>query len=394
MFTKALTGYAARRLVLAALGIALVAFTVTHLPWGADAVASPTAGPSQIAGGSSASLSPWASGTVATSAPSRPPTPRSTPTANLTRTPTATPRPSPISAVWQQDAALVAAKLEGRVTKDAQGRVVILDTAPAPRSYPPAASLDTSWTGLIQEPPRSGKDDRGVAYTDYNYVLFCGEGTAAVVLYYWPASKAFVTTTAGSFTEPVNIGANRYATTYWKATGPAGNARGAILYLATVEWPAPDKGLPWWPRPGLTNWSARPPSVEVANLTDGMNWEASGRSRLNYFYVQTAASDLTEKDLRDRIHADIAIGAPVVIAARTSDGTHRLPFWRTRSTKSAVNHFVTVVGYDDSAGTYLVMDTCGLTCNDRNMRAGVRSMDQAALFALIVAESDNDGIIW
>jgi hypothetical protein len=55
---------------------------------------------------------------------------------------------------------------------------------------------------------------------------------------------------------------------------------------------------------------------------------------------------------------------------------------------------VTVVGYDDAAKTYSVMDTCGTTCNDRNMRSGVRTMSQAGLFSLIQAESDNDGIMW
>jgi hypothetical protein len=88
------------------------------------------------------------------------------------------------------------------------------------------------------------------------------------------------------------------------------------------------------------------------------------------------------------------MGVPVVVAARTSDGTSALPFWNIKARASAANHFVTVVGYDDSAGTYAVMDTCGTTCNDQNTRGGVRNISQAALFALIVAESDNDGIMW
>jgi hypothetical protein len=40
------------------------------------------------------------------------------------------------------------------------------------------------------------------------------------------------------------------------------------------------------------------------------------------------------------------------------------------------------------------MDTCGVTCNDRNLRSGVRSMSQSALFSLIQAEPDDDGIMW
>jgi hypothetical protein len=247
---------------------------------------------------------------------------------------------------------------------------------------------------LIQEPPRTGKDDKGLAYTDYNYSLFCGAGTAAVVLYYWPESRNAVMTKAGTFVEPVNLGANRYARTYWKAQSPGGYARGMIAYLAEVEWPTPDQGLSWWSRPGLMNWSARPPSTNVENLEDGINWEASGRSRLNYFYVIVRASQLTPVALREHIHADISMGVPGVIAARTSDGTNALPNWNVKPTRSAVNHFVTVVGYNDTAGTYAVMDTCGATCNDRNVRAGVRNISQAALFSLIKAESDDDGIMW
>jgi hypothetical protein len=305
-----------------------------------------------------------------------------------------TPTPAPTDRPWQADPVLVQAKIEGRVAIDSNGAAVILGQAPPAPSYPAAKSLDTSWSGLIQEPPRTGKDDRGVAYTDYNYTLLCGPGAGAVVLYYWPATRGAVTTKSGTFTEPVNLGANRYASTYWGAQGSGGYARGMIMWLAEVEWPTPDQGVSWWSRPGVVRWTENPPSTYVENLVDAINWEASGRSRLNYFYVIVRASELTAAALRDHVHADINMGVPVVIAARTSDGTDALPYWSVKSTRSAVNHFVTVVGYDDTAGTYAVMDTCGTTCNDGSVRAGVRNMSQAALFALIQAESDNDGIMW
>src|SRR5664280_2716343 len=175
---------------------------------------------------------------------------------------------------------------------------------------------------------------------------------------------------------------------------PGGYGRGMIAYLAEVEWPTPDQGLSWWSRPGLMNWNASPPSTNVENLVDGINWESSGHSQLNHFYVIVRASQLTTAALRDHVHADIGMGVPTVIAARTSDGTNALPYWNVKPTRSAVNHFVTVVGYDDTAGTYAVMDTCGTTCNDRNVRAGVRNISQAALFSLIGAEVDDDGIMW
>jgi hypothetical protein len=280
------------------------------------------------------------------------------------------------------------------VAIDSGGRVVILDRAPPTPDYPAAAALDTRWSGLIQEPPLRGKDDHGTAYADRNYALFCGPGTAAVVLYYWPASRSAVTTRSGTFVEPVNLGTSRQARTYWKAQDAGGYGRGMILYLAEEEWPAPDRGLSWWLRPGVMDWDAHPPETNVPNLVDAINWEASGGSQLNYFYTIVPASQLTAPALRDHIRADIGMGVPVVIAARTSDGKNSLPVWRVKSSRSAANHFVTVVGYDDNAGTYAVMDTCGLLCNDRNVRAGVRSVGQSALFSLIRAESDDDGIMW
>ena len=284
------------------------------------------------------------------------------------------------------------AKAAGRVVIDSSGKVVVLSSAPPSPVYPAKAALDTSWSGQIQEPPRIGKDDRGVAYRDDNYIRFCGPGTATVVLYYWAASKGNVKTMSGTFKEPVNLGPGKYASTYWNAEDAGGYGRGMLMYLGEVLWPTPDKALSWWSHPGIMRWTVSKPDTYVENLVDGINWEASGRSRVNYFYSIVPASQLTATALVAHVHSDINMGVPVVIAARTSDGTNRLPAWRLRS--NGPNHFVSVVGYDDAAGTYAVMDTCGLRCNDRNMRVGVRNMSQAALYALIRAESDNDGIMW
>ena len=317
-----------------------------------------------------------------------PGTPSPFPSAPGTASPIDTDRP------WQQDPIFLRDKSDGRVAIDAKGEVVIIDRLPATFDYPSAGSLDTSWTGKIQEPPSAGTDDRGKPYTDNNYSLFCGAGAGAVVMYYWPASNKMVTTTADTFTEPVNLGTNRYASTYWASEDAGGYGRGMVMYLAEVEWPMVDRGASWWKRPGLMNWGAQPPSTDVPNLIDAINWEASGRTRLNYFYVAVPASKLTAATLLDHVHADISMGVPVVAAARTSNGKVALPYWRVKPIKSAVNHFVTIVGYNDSAGTYSVMDTCGTTCNDANARSGVSIISQATLYQLIAAESDDDGIMW
>ena len=382
------------RAALAVLGVGLVAVLLWQVP---RALNGPGSSDGSASPGIGLASPPWLS-----AAPSGTPRATLTPTPTPTETAAPTPGPTPTNppvipaagASWQPDPVLAAAKAEGRVTIDSAGHAVILNAAPPARAYPAAAALDTRWTGLIQEPPRTGVDDKGTPYTDYNYSLFCGSGTAAVVLYYWPATHNAVTSKAGYFAEPVNLGANRYARTYWKAQDAGGYGRGMILYLATAEWPGPDRNQTWWPRPGLMNWDAHPPSTYVQNLVDGINWEASGASRINYFYVIVPASQLTAAALLDHVHADIGLGVPVVIAARTSDGSHSLPNWSTKPAKSAVNHFVSLVGYDDTAGTYTVMDTCGLTCNDRNTRAGARTISQTSLFSLIEAEVDDDGIMW
>jgi hypothetical protein len=373
---------------IAGLGLAaIVVWQAPRLFGGSSVPASPSPASAASSGASSV-----ASSRVALGSPS--PVATAPQSATATARPSATPGAPQTDHPWQPDPVLELAKIDGRLTLDTGGGVVILDRALPTPDYPPANALDTGWSGLIQEPPRTGTDDKGTAYTDYNYSLFCGAGTAAMVLYYWPASRAAVTGKSGTFVEPVDLGANRKATTYWKSEGAGGNGRGMIMYLAEVEWPAPDQHLSWWPKPGLMNWSASPPSTNVQNLVDALNWEASGRSSVGYFYVIVPASRLTEAALLDHVHADINMGVPVVIAARTSDGVHSLPYWNVKSTGSAVNHFATVVGYDDAAGTYAVMDTCGTTCNDRNTRAGVANMSQSALYSLILAESDDDGIMW
>ena len=353
------------RVALALVGIALAAVLVWQVT---GALSGPAANPSGTPPAIALGSPPPATQTTATPTDTPTATPIPTPTPNPTAPPTNPPIIPVAGASWQPDGFLVQAKREGRVIRDSAGHVAILPAAPAQRDYPVSARLDTRWTGLMQEPPRIGVDDKGTPYTDYNYSLFCGAGTAAVILYYWPVTKSAVTTKTGSFQEPVDLGTNRFAKTYWKATDAGGYGRGMILYLAESLWPSPDRNQYWWPQPGLMMWAAHPPSTNVQNLT--------------------AAA------LLDHVHADIAMGVPVVIAARTSDGKNSLPFWSVKSTKLAVNHFVTVVGYDDTAKTYSVMDTCGTTCNDRNMRSGVRTMSQAGLFSLIQAESDNDGIMW
>jgi hypothetical protein len=103
-------------------------------------------------------------------------------------------------------------------------------------------------------------------------------------------------------------------------------------------------------------------------------------------------SSLTKADFHSHVVSDITQTVPVLVAARTSNGTQHLPHWTAGGSK--IIHQIAVVGYNDTAGTYSVMDTCGPGCNSSGLAAGVRTIDQDDLWTLIQAETDDDGIIW
>ena len=85
---------------------------------------------------------------------------------------------------WHQDPALLAAKNEGRLSVNPNGTVAILaQPVAAPAAYPAHLSLNHTTTGQIAEPPGSGTDNAGKAYTDRNYWNLCSEGASAVMLW-------------------------------------------------------------------------------------------------------------------------------------------------------------------------------------------------------------------
>lgn len=316
--------------------------------------------------------------------------------------------PVPPEPGWSQDPAFVAAKQEGRVVVDASGRATVVATAPVTTlAAPVSKQLGTTVIKKIWEPKGTGaKDDNGLAYTDRNYWNLCGAGGAAVALYYWPESRDLVTgIAADSYTEPNSafktyypagkpeLKGQWYDTTFWWGSDSESNGRGLIMYLSYYLKPT---GRTWAYR-GIFDWSKLPNQVGYGTpqnrVADALNWEASGRTSLYYFYVWAKASSLTSSGLHDRIVTDIATqGVPVLVAARTSNGTQYLPQWTASGDK--INHTVAVVGYDDTAKTYSVMDTCGPGCNSTGLSVGVRTISQAALWTLMQAETDDDGIIW
>ncbi len=69
---------------------------------------------------------------------------------------------------------------------------------------PPGATLDTSWTRWIVEPPGYGTDEKGDHYSDLSYWNLCGDGATTVTLWYWQqlTGGPDVTGTAGYFLDP------------------------------------------------------------------------------------------------------------------------------------------------------------------------------------------------
>jgi hypothetical protein len=243
---------------------------------------------------------------------------------------------------------------------------------------PAAKRLVTSEAQLIVEPPGSGVDDRGMSFVDLNYWNFCAPGGATVAAYYFGSTRV-TARPAGYFVEP--YGPKRVRT-YWAsadtASGYAAKGRAFLMYIA--EQVAP----PGWATPGLAEFSYYPTTgATLPDTRDALNWEISGHApgwASWYYAVQPAwGTRFSETQL----HTDIAwaIGydnVPIVAAVNTG----YLPNW-----SRALGHTIAIVGYDDVAGTYTYLDTCGKLCNGSagNRNGGVYTIGRRALYLAIAS---------
>jgi hypothetical protein len=151
-----------------------------------------------------------------------------------------------------------------------------------------------------------------------------------------------------------------------------------------------------WAFAGVIDWASSYPydGTPVDRIRDALNWEISGHSSVTAPYVWTPYSaSLTQSVLLNDVQRDVAgpNAVPLVANVATSSGRYHLPNWGKRG---SVNHSITIVGYDDTKGTYTYIDTCGPGCNNSGNPAGVYTVSQQALWALLGAETDHDGIIW
>ncbi|HEX4419793.1 MAG TPA: hypothetical protein VH165_17890 [Kofleriaceae bacterium] len=110
---------------------------------------------------------------------------------------------------------------------------------------------------------------------------------------------------------------------------------------------------------GLPSFSTYPKTgSSLSDSRDALNWEASGHSSTwsTFFWGGHA------------VFADV--------------DTAYLPNW-----SRSLGHSIAIVGYDDSAGTYAYVDTCGHRCNGstQSTDGGVWHVSQSRMYQAIVA---------
>jgi hypothetical protein len=274
------------------------------------------------------------------------------------------------------------------VVRMADGSVAIAPVTQALSAAAPASySLSTTFTGTMREQPGVGTDAAGTSYSDSNYWNFCGPGATAVVLHYWPNIGSTIDNyPAGSFREPHRPAGGPIATTYW--TNASGHA--AIIAIAET-WIQPPVTYSW-PYTGIVKWEGTyPVGAPINRIRDIINWRAN-RTLAGFYIVSSASSFGSASALHSDIVSDLYNAhVPVVADVETGNGSVHLPGW---TTATGINHSVAVVGYNDTASTYTIIDTCGSGCENGGGTGGVHTISQSTLYTLMKAETDGDGIVW
>ncbi|MBA2288482.1 MAG: hypothetical protein H0W02_23645 [Ktedonobacteraceae bacterium] len=242
----------------------------------------------------------------------------------------------------------------------------------AAAAYPAADLLDTTFVRSISEPPYTGSDAAGHGYTDEYIWNFCGPGASTVSMDYWPNVNNRA------------IGGHYYsdphATTYWNDN----NDHAYIMYMATQVWP------PSFGSGGQVTYLSYPNAYTTFNdLRDAMNWEASNHNTSTwstFFYVSVGASSMSSSTMRSYIMSDVAWAKHPAVVSVNDD---YLPDWHNIHT----SHFVSIIGYDNNAGTYTYVETCGKTSCGTN-GTGIYTISQQQLYNGVENDNGNGGIVW
>ena len=241
-------------------------------------------------------------------------------------------------------------------------------------SPPAARMLPTSVVSAIVEPPGSGHDDEGTSYYDRNYWNFCGPGAVTAALSYFNSNVT--SWPAGTFREPYGP---HVSATYWTSSDTVSGyhavGRAYLMHIALQVKP------PNFTTAGLPSFSSYPTTGStLGDARDVLNWEASGHASTwkTFFYQVVGASGLSSATLHHDITRDIYGGHAVLADVNTA----YLPNW-----SRGLGHSIAIVGYDDTAGTYAYVDTCGRACNGsaQATNGGVWHVAQSRLYTAITS---------
>ncbi len=264
---------------------------------------------------------------------------------------------------------------------------------PAPLAYTLPTSInhiDRVWEPSDGNHPNNGpntssKDDAGKNYaTDTSFFDLCGPGAVTVALAYWPGMP--ITMSSANVLDPT-----KNVTTSWTSN----RYRGYLLYLAWQIQP------PGWNSPGLmdtTHYQSWGTTLQA--IRDGLNWEISGHDQstwANRYYTLTywgnegsSQPTQTPQILHAQVVDDVYFNSVPVIAEVNAQ---LLPTWNTNR---SINHFVTIIGYNDSTSTYYYTDTCANSTNcGSSFDGGVHTVSQSQMWKAItnipVSHSLGDG---
>ncbi len=252
-------------------------------------------------------------------------------------------------------------------------------------AYPTTYLLDTQTVVNTLEPPKVGKDVSGTSYTDPNMSKLCGAGAAANALAFWNAD--ILHETQATYVDPSNG-----VTTTW-------NGQHNRAYIAYLAWHA---GIPGQRHAGMMDTHNPSAGVTLYGMRDALNWEASGHAQASwrsYFYTISQWDQSSAVDFHHKVEDDLATThVPVVVEVNA----RLLPNWSPNG--SMIKHFITIVGYDDVAGTYQYTDSCGKStgCGSHS-DGGLLTIGQEQLWAAITAvpvntshayDGGDGGFVW
>ena len=236
----------------------------------------------------------------------------------------------------------------------------ILSPSQAPAISPPSADeLDINnpvpgvWessTGANANygPGTAHTDDFSNPYADLDFYGMCGPGAADNALWYWPLPNNLLSPVAATDYGPTHASTPSPAvTTTWSSE----RLRGYMSHLAwQIQWPG-------WPNAGmLDQTSFKTQGTTLYGMQGALNWEASGENPstwFDYFYVIVWDNHSDQATFHSQVVSDIFNSNVPVIAEVNAD---MLDNWQVLGGMN--RHFITIIGYNDTNGTYTYTDTC------------------------------------